>query len=153
MLTPLLRAPTILVVVLLVLPAVPSLADIDALSVAQQRFQSGLAYERLGRLEDAYTDLQLATNLDPKSASMALALGLVASRLERYDIALRALEHSIALEANSCASYYVLALLYEKKGMRERALESWGRFLPLTSDRSLKAEAQKHIAYLEGALE
>lgn len=117
--------------------------------LAQQHFQSGLAYERLGRFEEAYTELQLAANLDPENSQMALAVGVVASRLAHYDEALRALEHSIALDANSCASYYELGLLYEKKDMKDRALESWQRFVNLNHDPLLKAQAQKHVQYLE----
>lgn len=122
----------------------------DPSTVALTHFQSGLAYERLGRYDDSYTELQLATNLEQDNPQMALALGVVANRLGRYDEALRALEHSIALEANSNASYFELALLYEKKGLTDRALESWHRFAQLSQDESLKTMAKKHINYLEG---
>ena len=123
-------------------------ADPSATSVTH--FQSGLAYERLGRYDDSYTELQLATNLDQENPQMALALGVVANRLGRYDEALRALEHSIALDANSTASYFELALLYEKKGLSDRALESWHRFVQLSQDEPLKVMAKKHIEYLDG---
>ena len=49
-----------------------------------QHFQAGLAYERLGRYDDAYTELQLAFALDQDNAELALALGIVASRLGRH---------------------------------------------------------------------
>jgi tetratricopeptide (TPR) repeat protein len=126
--------------------AVGTAAD---LAPAAQHFQTGLAYERLGRYDEAYTQLQLASNLDSQNAQVAVALGIVASRLGRYDQAQRALEHSVALNANSCASYYQLALIYEKKALYDRALESWHRFLGLTQDEALKALARKHIAYLQ----
>ena len=73
-------------------------------------------------------------------------MGWVAARRGHYDEARRPLEHYIAVEANSCASYYELALLYEKKGMTDLAMESWQRFIPLTQDQPLKAEAHKPIA-------
>ena len=117
---------------------------------ALTHFQSGLAYERLGRYDDSYTELQLAANLEQDNPQMALALGIVANRLGRYDEALRALEHSITLYANSTASYFELALLYEKKGLPDRALESWHRFVQLSQDEPLKVLAKKHIEYLEG---
>jgi tetratricopeptide (TPR) repeat protein len=116
---------------------------------AAQHFRTGLAYERLGRYEDAYTELQLASNLDPHDPQIAVALGVLANRLSRIDEAQRALEHSIALDANSCASYYALALIYEKKGLADRALESWQRFVGLTQDEALKNIGRKHIAYLQ----
>jgi tetratricopeptide (TPR) repeat protein len=128
------------------LPITPCAAE----SLGTQHLQAGLAYERLGRFDESYTELQLASNLDPDSGQIALALGIVASRLGRYDEALRALEHSIAMDANSCASYYGLALLYEKKGLTDRALDSWNRFLGLNQDDTLKRLARKHIAYLQG---
>jgi tetratricopeptide (TPR) repeat protein len=121
----------------------------EAPSSAAQHYQTGLAYERLGRYEEAYTELQLAFALDPDNTSGAVALGVVASRLGRFDIAQRTLERSVALDANSVASYYHLALLYEKKGMTDRALDAWHRFVSLSQDEQLKTVAQKHIQHLE----
>jgi len=116
---------------------------------AAQHYQSGLAYERLGRLNEAYTELQLACALDADDARLALALGVVALRLKQYDVAQRTLEHSIILDSNSTASYYELAYLYEKQNAVDRALDSWNRFLALNQDDLLKLEAQKHIRLLE----
>jgi tetratricopeptide (TPR) repeat protein len=121
----------------------------ESVETAATHYQTGLAYERLGRLEESYTELQLACVLDANDARMALALGLVALRLARYDVAQRSLEHSIVLDANSSASYYHLALLYEQQNAQDRALDSWNRFLELTPDESLKLQARKHIQYLE----
>ena len=83
---------------------------------ADPHFQAGLAYERLGRYDESYTELQLAFALDQDNAGIALALGIVASRLGRAEVAQRALERSIALDSDSVASYYQLALVYEKRG-------------------------------------
>jgi tetratricopeptide (TPR) repeat protein len=113
------------------------------------RYRTGLAYERLGRLDEAYTQLQLGSVLAPTDGPMSLALGIVALRLGRYEVAQRALEQSITVDANSIASYYALALLYEKQAMTERAIDSWHRFLDLNQDDLLKTQAQKHLRVLE----
>jgi tetratricopeptide (TPR) repeat protein len=118
-------------------------------SPADPHYLAGLAYERLGRYDDAYTELQLAFALDQDRAELALALGLVASRLGRLEPAQRALERSIALDSDSVGSYFPLALLYEKKNLPDRAEDAWHRFLSLNQDEALKAVAQKHIQYLE----
>ncbi len=123
--------------------------DATSSDMAAQHFQAGLAYERLGRLQDAYTELQLACALETSDAKMALALGVVALRLGREEVAQRSLEHSLALDANSVASYYELALLYEKQKAIERAIDSWNRFLDLNRDELLKIEARRHIHVLE----
>ena len=116
---------------------------------APAHYHAGLAYERLGRLDEAYTQLQLACALEPRDSRMALALGVVALRLGRFEVAQRSLESSITNDANSIASYYELALLYEKQQAWGRAVDSWNRFLELTRDDVLKLEAQKHIKHLE----
>jgi tetratricopeptide (TPR) repeat protein len=126
----------------------PSFAA-DPAAEASQHFQQGLAYERLGRIDDAYTELQLASNLDSSSAAIALALGLVASRTGNIEVAQRALEQSISIEANSVASYHLLALIYEKEGQTDRALDAWHRFAQLNQDEMLREQAKKHIQYLE----
>lgn len=117
---------------------------------AAQHYQSGLTYERLGRYEEAYTELQVASALAPSDSQAALALGIVASRLGRMEVALRALEQSIATNSGSVASYYHLALVYEKNGSKDRALDAWHRFITLSQDESLKVIAKKHIEYLGG---
>jgi tetratricopeptide (TPR) repeat protein len=116
---------------------------------AAQHFQTGLAYERLGRFDEAYTELQLSFALDPDDAQNAVALGVVACRLGRIEVAQRALERSIAIDSNSIASYYQLALIYEKNGTVDRALDAWHRFLSLNQDETLKMIAKKHIQNLE----
>lgn len=121
----------------------------DAASTAAAHYQTGLAYERLGRLNDAYTELQLACALDAANARMALALGVVATRIGRLDVAQRSLEQSITADSNSIASYYQLAYLYEKQGARDRAIDSWHRFYELNQDETLKQEARKHLQVLE----
>jgi tetratricopeptide (TPR) repeat protein len=128
----------------------PTLWAVANPELAKTRFQQGLAYERLGRLEEAYTELQLACNLEAANAQMALALGIVAGRLGRLEQSQRALEQSIAIDANSTASYYQLGLLYEKLGLTQRAADSWHRFRQLTQDPQLRDIAQKHINTLEG---
>jgi tetratricopeptide (TPR) repeat protein len=114
-----------------------------------QHFQAGLAYERLGRYDESYTELQLAFALDQNNPELATALGIVACRLGRLDGAQRALERSIALDSNSVASYYQLALIYEKINRSDRAEDAWRRFMSLSHDDLLKGIAQKHIQYLE----
>jgi tetratricopeptide (TPR) repeat protein len=127
----------------------PVFAADEATETANNHYLSGLAYERLGRLDEAYTKLQLACALEPKDARMALALGVVALRLGNDEVAQRSLEQSIAIDANSVASYYVLALLYEKLKSSDRAIDSWNRFIELNRDDVLKVEARKHLQYLE----
>jgi tetratricopeptide (TPR) repeat protein len=130
---------------LMLLVAMPAIAD----SPGDQHYQAGLAYERLGRYDEAYTELQLAFAVNQDNADLALALGMVASRLGRLEVAGRALERSIAIDSDSEASYYQLALLYEKAGASTRASDAWHRFLSLGPDAALKSLAERHIQYLE----
>src|SRR5258706_5126663 len=123
----------------------------SAESPATQHFQTGLAYERLGRYDEAYTELQLSFALDPDNATNAVALGVVACRLGRTEVAQRAFERSIAVDSNAIASYYHLALIYEKNGTLDRALDAWHRFLSLNQDETLKIIAKKHIQNLEAS--
>ena len=115
---------------------------------ASQHFLQGLAYERLGRLQPAYSELQIAATLAPLDAQVALAMGTVAARLGRIDAAQRALELSISIDAASVGSYFQLAMIYESKRLNDRALDAWHRFAGLTQDDLLKQLAQKHIRRL-----
>jgi len=115
---------------------------------ASQHFQAGLAYERLGRIDEAYTELQLAYALNEDDGPTAVALGVIASRLGRFEVAQRVLERSVQIDANSVASYFHLALIDEKAGLTERALDAWHRFASLSQEDTLKNIAQKHIQVL-----
>jgi tetratricopeptide (TPR) repeat protein len=121
----------------------------ESAQTADQHFNTGLAYERLGRLDEAYTELQLASALDAQDVAKALALGVVAFRLSRYDIAKRALEQSVILDGNSIASYYELALIYEMQPAKDPAIEAWHRFLEFNVDSSLKAGISQRLQILE----
>jgi len=141
------------VTLLLFSALVPLLSSLVPLSWADgpaaQHFQTGLAYERLGRLDEAYTELQLAFALSPDDAQVGMALGIVAFRLERSEVAQRALERAIAVDSNAIAAYFHLALIYEKNGSPDRALDAWHRFLALNQDETLQVIAKKHIQALE----
>lgn len=125
------------------------IGEANATSLGTEHYQTGLTYERLGRYNKAYTELQLATNLDADDPRSFVALGVVAVRLGNNDEAIRAFERSITLDANACASYYELAFLYEKKSDVEHAVGAWNRFLALSQNDVLKAQARKHLAYLQ----
>jgi tetratricopeptide (TPR) repeat protein len=127
----------------------PLVLPVRADGPAAQHYQTGLAYERLGRYDESYTELQLAVALDQDNVQKEVALGILACRLGRLEVAQRALERSIELDSNSIASYFHLGLLYEKTGATERALDMWHRFLSLSQDEPLKGMAKKHIQYLE----
>ena len=133
----------------LLLFSLSSALALHAEDPAAQHFQAGLAYERLGRYDESYTELQLAFALNQDDPRIALALGVVACRLGRLELAQRAFERSIAVDSNSVASYFHLALIYEKNGATDRALDAWHRFSSLNQDEQLKAIAQKHIQVLD----
>src|SRR4051794_9675416 len=56
----LIRCRSAIVIAVLLFPTLLSAEE----NTAAQHYQSGLAYERLGRLDESYTELQLASNLD-----------------------------------------------------------------------------------------
>jgi tetratricopeptide (TPR) repeat protein len=143
------RGIAFLFITLLTLLLSPLISPVWAESAGAQHFQTGLAYERLGRYDEAYTELQLGFALDPDNTENAVALGVVACRLGRITVAQRAFERSIAVDSNSIASYYHLAFIYEKNGTIDRALDAWHRFLSLNQDETLKIIAKKHIQNLE----
>jgi cytochrome c-type biogenesis protein CcmH/NrfG len=65
------------------------------------------------------------------------------------DQAQKALEAAVRADATDAAAWRLLALVYEKKGMRDQALTAWKSCLTTAPDEVTKEQARRHIAHLE----
>lgn len=89
-----------------------------------------------------------AAAADPKDAELYMRLGYTYSRLEQADDAQRAFESAVRINPKKDAAYYMLGLIYEKKGLKAQALAAWNSCLQVTADPRMKDTAQKHIHHL-----
>ncbi|HNT96790.1 MAG TPA: tetratricopeptide repeat protein [Elusimicrobiales bacterium] len=122
----------------------PLLLLLPAFAAAEQRRppETPAAIERLKK-EAAELERQAAA--DPKNADIFVRLGFTYARLKQAAEAQRAFEAAVALNPKKAEAHYMLGLIYEKKGMKDRALSAWRACLEHASDPAMRDTANRHI--------
>lgn len=94
----------------------------------------------------AATEARLKT--PPADPELYMKLGFIYTRLEQADDAQRAFEGAVSLDPKKAGAHYMLGLIYEKKGLREKALAAWKACLDNTQDPRMRDTAARHIHHL-----
>jgi len=105
-----------------------------------------LAYEHLGRLDDASTTLRQALAKEPSSLQLANTLALIDLKAERHDEAASLLEKQYALRPNDLETqvdYFRVLVVNDRRDMAH----------PLGKTLLAKAPHDFNVLYLNGALE
>jgi len=94
---------------------------------AQGYFNLGLAYRKLGRMEDAAEFLTRAVAINPDNAEYHFQLGQIA--LETHDLsgAIKSFQEAVRFDPLFGEARRLLGLAYEKSGCMEEALQSFRR--------------------------
>ncbi|OGS12577.1 MAG: hypothetical protein A2234_06320 [Elusimicrobia bacterium RIFOXYA2_FULL_58_8] len=127
-----------------VLFLIPALAA-TAQSAPRQQKETPVAREQL-RTEAAAIEQQVKAN--PADTELYMKLGFAYSRLEQADDAQRAFEGAVNLEPKKAAAHYMLGLIYEKKGLRDKAIAAWKACLDNTQDPRMRDTATRHLHHL-----
>ncbi len=93
--------------------------DVKALSVSH--YLMGLMHDWNGRLQDAITEYEKASQKDPKSATIHLKLGADYARAGKFDEAIEELKKASELDPEDLQPHYLLALVYSTKQDSEKA--------------------------------
>jgi len=96
--------------------------------------------------EAAALEAQVKTN--PGDIELYMRLGFTYTRLEQADDAQRAFEGAVSLDPKKADAHYMLGLIYEKKGLRDKALAAWKTCLENTRDPHMRNTAIRHIHHL-----
>jgi DNA-binding response OmpR family regulator len=96
---------------------------------ANAAYQRGVALYREKKLVEAEAVLREALQLDPFSANVHYALANVLLAKNMVYEAIQAFESTIELKPELFAPLRSLAVLYQKKGFRNKAVEMWERAL------------------------
>ena len=106
--------------------AVETHEDQDA---ANEAYQKGVALYREKSYDSAEAALREACQLDPFSANVHYALANVLLARNLVYEAMREYEYTVELKPDLFAPLRNLAILYQKKGFRNKAVEMWERAL------------------------
>jgi cytochrome c-type biogenesis protein CcmH/NrfG len=111
----------------------------------QQYKETPEAREQLKK-DAAALEAQLQGKIpDPE---LYMRLGVTYSRLEQADDAQRAFEGAVNLDPKKAGAHFMLGLIYEKKGLRDKAIAAWKACLENTQDPRMRDTAIRHIHHL-----
>ncbi len=91
----------------------------------------GTIHYHAGRFPIAEQLYRRATEADPRYVLAFFDLGNVLDELKRSEESIRAYERALELAPDYADAHYNLAMAYERKGHRRRALEHWRQYLLL----------------------
>ncbi|MCX6137214.1 MAG: tetratricopeptide repeat protein [Ignavibacteriales bacterium] len=117
--------------------------------------QKSVAYNRLGnyyrdqkRWDDALRQFRKITEIDPQNPSGLTGQGDVYAGKENYKEATEKYLAALAVDKTYSPAIYVLALSYEKQGLKQRAKETYQWFLTIEQKGSRAETAEKKIKEL-----
>ncbi|MBR0192910.1 MAG: tetratricopeptide repeat protein [Thermoguttaceae bacterium] len=118
---------------------------------AEDAFQLGDLLLREGHLEAARERFSMAIEMDEDFVEARASLGCVLGELGETRLAIAALQGAIAYHPDYAEAYYHLARFLEIDGQKEKACESYKKFLELVKEKESfwGKEAAKRVEELE----
>ncbi len=104
--------------------------------------------EIIAQLKKDAAALEQQVKASPKDTELYVKLGFAYARLHQADDAQRAFETAVTLDPKKATAHYMLGLIYEKKGMREKAVAAWKACLENTQDPRMRETAIRHLHHL-----
>lgn len=105
--------------------------------------------QEVKRIKEEISKIQSQANTaDPKRADLFVKIGKLYSQINDADNAQISFEKALEIDPKNDEAHFMLALIFEKKKIDNKALEHWKKCLEFTSNASFKAIAEKHINYL-----
>jgi len=121
--------------------------DVDP-QAAGEAYRRGVGLYKEKKFDQAEKFLREACALDPFSANVHYALAnVMLAKNQLYD-ALREYEHTVELKPDLFAPLRNLAILYQKKGFRNKAVEMWERSLRCSPDDKTRKEVREQLLKL-----
>jgi DNA-binding response OmpR family regulator len=115
---------------------------------ANEAYRKGVALYKEKKHDDAETFLREACQLDPFSANVHFALANVLLAKNQVYHAMKEYETTIELKPDLFAPLRNLAILYQKKGFRNKAVEMWERALRCSPDEGTREQVREQLLKL-----
>jgi DNA-binding response OmpR family regulator len=118
-------------------------------SSAQRAYRDGLERFRAQDIDGAIAALKQAIASDPLAAKLHFQLGvLYLKKRGMIYQAMQAFEEAVQLQADFFAALRSLAILYQRKGFKNKAVDMWERALRCSPDGETAEQMRKHLMNL-----
>jgi tetratricopeptide (TPR) repeat protein len=115
---------------------------------AEAELNAGIAAYHAGDLESAIEHLKRGTAIDPLAFRLHFHLGLLYGKRGQVFEAIAELEAAVDSNGQHFPALKNLAILYQKAGFRNRAVEMWERALPFAPDDPTRQSIRQHLLQL-----
>jgi CheY-like chemotaxis protein len=115
---------------------------------AERLLAAGIAAYQAGDIALAIEQLSEGTKKDPVAYRLHFHLGLLYGKNGRIYDAIQALETAINLNGRHFPAIKNLAILYQKAGLRNKAIEMWERSLAVAPDDATRQQIREHLLSL-----
>jgi DNA-binding response OmpR family regulator len=115
---------------------------------AEAALNAGVEAYKAGRLDEAIEHLKRGIAIDPLAYRLHFHLGLLYGKKGRVYDAVSELETAVDMNSRHFPAVKNLAILYQKAGFRNKALEMWERALALAPDEETKKTIREHLLNL-----
>jgi len=129
-------------------PARSSEAESKLSEEAEAALNAGIEAYRQGDIEAAIEHLKRGTTIDPLAFRLHFHLGLLYGKKGLLFDGIAQLEAAIESNGQHFGALKNLAVLYQKAGFRNRAVEIWERALPLSPDEATRQSIREHLLKL-----
>lgn len=126
----------------------PPEADAAGSSEIEKALTAGIEAYKAGRLDEAIDHLKHGLSIDPLAFRLRFQLGLLYGRKNQVFEAVSELETAVSLNSQHFPAVKNLAILYQKAGFRNKAVETWERALALAPDDATRLSIREHLLRL-----
>jgi len=115
---------------------------------AEQALNEGVDAYKAGRLDEAIGHLKRGIGIDPLAYRLHFHLGLLYGRTGQVFEAISELETAVEINSRHFPAVKNLAILYQKAGFKNKAVEMWQRGLTVAPDEETKQSIKQHLLSL-----
>jgi DNA-binding response OmpR family regulator len=115
---------------------------------AEKKLAAGIDAYQKGDLAAAIEHLKEGTRLDPLAFRLHFHLGLLYGKQGRVYDAIQELQTALDINGRHFPALKNLAVLYQKAGFRNKAIETWERALRVAPDDATRQSIKEHLVGL-----
>ena len=123
-------------------------ADAGMTQSAERAYREGLARHRDGDLDGAIASLREGIRIDPFSPKLHLQLGVLYLKKRMVYQAMHAFEEAVTLDPTMFSALRSLAVLYQRRGFKNNAIDMWERALHHSPDEETGEQIRRHLLTL-----
>jgi DNA-binding response OmpR family regulator len=115
---------------------------------AEKMLNAGIAAYKQGDIATAINHLREGTRIDPLAYRLHYHLGLLHGKQGRVYDAIQELQTALEINGRHFPALKNLAVLYQKAGFRNKAIEIWERALAVAPDDATRLSIKEHLVGL-----